>query len=343
MKHLSLMTWAILALATPAAASGPSIAVTLARLQPGNLPRVVTIYGTIGSPAPDRRLLMAPLPASVTDVYVQQGQRVAKDAPLVRLAPSPASAAAYDRAKSALHVAVQLVARTRAMVRVHLATDQQLFEAEKAEADARSGLAALTAQGAGGPLILRAPADAIVAKTDTAPGAIVAEGAPLVELAQPKGLVLKAGAVPNTARAIRPDDPVRLTPIGGGPVARGTVLFRAALVDPANGLVAVYISAPADRPLLGEMYRADITIGSAHGYVVPHRAVLVDSQGATYVVQARHLTAHRVPVRVLAEQGDKDAIAGHLAPQDPVVIDGNYQAREGSRLRLASARPGKPE
>jgi multidrug efflux pump subunit AcrA (membrane-fusion protein) len=338
---LALLATLALGAAAPAAlAAEPSVAVTLGKLRQGGLPQVLTIYGTVGASADSRRLLMAPLAATVTDLYVHLGQPVAKGAPLLRLVPSPANAAAYDKAKSALHVARQLVARTRAMVRTHLATDQQMFEAEKGAADAAAALAALTAQGAGGPQTLRAPVGAIVAKISTAPGALVAEGAPLVELAQPSGLVLQAGTVPRMALRIHAKDPVRLTPVGGGPALAGAVKDRSALVDPANGLVRVDISVPPGKALMGEMFRADVTIGTVRGYVVPHRAVLVDSGGGTYVVQSVRLTARKVPVRILAEFGDEDVLAGRLRAGSPIVLDGNYQATDGAKLRLVDPKAG---
>ena len=344
MKRLAILLLLLMPAWRAGAAPPPGLAVTLAPLQPGSLPRIITIYGRVGATAPARWLVMAPLAAVVQRVFVHTGALVAAGAPLLRLAPSPASRAAYDRALAAQQVARQLVARTGAMAASHLATAQQLADARTAAADAATELRALTAEGADRPRVLRAAAAGIVARIDTAPGAIVGPGAPLLALVRPDGLVLKAGVVPGMAQAIDPRQPVRLIPVGGGPVQRGQVLFRAALVDPANGLVPVAIALGDRRPLLGEMFRADITIGTAHGYLVPHRAVLVDRQGAPYVVQARHrrdrLIAHRVAVRILAETGAQDIVSGPLLAQDPVVVEGNYQAREGSPLRLAVARPG---
>ena len=323
------------AFATAAATKGPSVLVKLTPLAQGSLPRVLTVYGTVGPASSARQTLMAPLQAAVTNVYVRRGALVAKGAPLVRLVPSPTSVSAYAQAKSALRTASDLVQRTRSMVGSHLATDQQLFQAEKSQADATAALAALKAQGAEGPHTLRAPFPAIVTTIETTPGAIVSEGAGLVQLARPNGLVLKAGVIPNDAREIQIRDKVKLSPIGGGASLTGTVLFHGSLVESVNGLVPVDVSVPAGKALLGEMFRADITIGHVSGYVVPHRAILVDDAGDTYIVQAHNMTAKKVVVRVLVSDHDKDVISGPLESGAPVVLAGNYQLDNGMKIRLA--------
>lgn len=344
MKRLPLIALALapgFVAATSVAAQAdtpPSVLGKLAPLKQGTLPRILVVYGTVASGSSARHTQMAPLQAAVTDVYVRAGELVKKGAPLVKLTPSPASISAYTQAQSALRVASSLVTRTRSLVGSHLATDQQLFDAEKSEADAKAALAALTAEGAKGAHRLRAPFDAIVTVVSATPGAIVAEGAPLVELARPNGLLLKAGVVPNEAASIDNNDPVRLTPVGGGAALTGHVLFRGSLVDTASGLVPVDISVPQGKALLGEMFRADVTVGHIKGYVVPHHAILVDDAGATYVVQSHNLVAHKVKVRVLGTDDDSDVIAGPVDAASPLVVAGAYQMDNGTHIRLAADR-----
>lgn len=327
------------ALAAPAAAAAdtPSVLVKLTPLKQGSLPQELTVYGSVGSITSARRTIMAPLSAAVTNIYVQRGQLVAKGAPLVKLEPSPGSASAYIQAKSALQVATELVQRSRSLVKNHLATQDQLIQAEKTQADAKASLAALQAQGAGGSGVLKAPVAGLVTTISTTPGAIVTEGSGLVELAQPSGLVLQAGAIPGEANKIKKGDAAKLTPIGGGGSLSGKVLFRGSLVETANGLVPVNISLPPNMGLLGEMFRADITIGEIKGYVVPHEAILVNETGAPYIVQAQNMAAKKVPVQILGTDGNKDVISGDLNANAPVVLAGNYQLDDGTKIRLADS------
>jgi len=340
----SLLALAIIAgaIAIPAAALADAgddsvVAVQVTPLVRGSLPNIVTVYGQVGSGSSSRQTMMAPLAAAVTNVYVRLGELVDKGAPLVRLQPSPSSESAYTQAESALRVATDLVHRTDALVKAHLATAQDLLNAQKTESDARASLNALKAQGAAGPHIIRAPFSALVTAISTTPGAIVSEGSGLVELAQPNGLVLRAGVIPSKAQTIEPNQPASLTPVGGGAALSGKVVFRGSLVDSANGLVPVEIGVPPGKALLGEMFRADITIGQVEGYVVPHAAVLVDDSGDTYIVQEHNLTAKEVPVKVLAAHDDKDVVSGKITDGNPVVLAGNYQLSDGSKVKLVDA------
>ena len=83
----------------------PSVLVTLAQLKEGALPHQVIAYGTVGPSSTSRKTIMAPVSAVVDTVYVRLGEAVSRGAPLVRLAPSPQTAAAYAQAQSAMIVA----------------------------------------------------------------------------------------------------------------------------------------------------------------------------------------------------------------------------------------------
>ncbi len=321
--------------------SNSSVLVTLSHLKEGTLPSVVVGYGTVGAANSGRKTVMAPAPAVVGQIFVRLGEQVAAGAPLVELAPSPASAASYLQAKSALTVAEQLVASTQRLVSLHLATGQQLADARKAESDARSQLKALDAVGAAGPKIVRAPFAAIVTTLAATPGAIVAEGAPLLDLAAPGRLVLTVGVVPAQAAAIAPNDAATVTLVGGTASASGRVTVRGAVAEADTGLVPVDIALPPGKFLPGEMAEAMITTGELRGYVVPHSAILVNDSGAAYVVQAIGDTAKKVPVQVLGAHGDENVITGALNARAPLVLAGNYQLDDGMKIRLSDPPAGK--
>ena len=315
--------------------SNQSVLVTLSHLKEGSLPSVVIGYGTVGAANSGRKTVMAPESALVGQIFVRLGEQVAAGAPLVELAPSPASAASFMQAKSALTVAQQLVASTQRLVSLHLATAQQLADAKKAQSDARAQLKALDTVGAAGPKIVRSPFPAIVTTLAATPGAIVAEGAPLMDLAAPGRLVLTVGVVPAQAAAIGPKDSAAVTLVGGTESATGSVLVRGAVAEADTGLVPVDIALPAGKFLPGEMAEAVITTGEVHGYVVPHQAILVNDSGAPYVVQAIDGAAKKVPVQVVGAHGDQDVITGALNARAPLVLAGNYQLDDGMKVRLS--------
>lgn len=317
-----------------------SVLVETTVLQQGSLPRIVRSYGSVEPAATAQQRIVAPLSAVVGEVNVHQGQEVAAHAPLVRLVPSPKAQSAYFEARSAVKVARELVARTRKLLAQHLATGQQLADAQKSESDARSNLAALQAQGAAGPTVLKAPFRAIVTSVATRAGAIVSEGSDLLELARPDGLVLQVGIVPDEAAAIEPGQNVRITPLGKAAPVSGRVLLRGSIVDSKTGLVPVEIRLPRGKLLLGQMATAAIMTGETKGYVVPHVAILVDDKGRTYVMQTLDRVAKKVLVQVLDSNGEKDVIAGKLDAAAPVVLAGNHQLNDGMRVRLRRADRG---
>ena len=312
----------------------PSVLVTLSPLKAGSLPSVVIGYGTVGAANSGRKTIMAPESAVVERIFVRLGEQVGAGAQLLELAPSPASAAADAQAKSALTVARQLVASTERLSSLHLATAQQLADADKAESDAEAQLQALEAVGAGGPKVVRAPFPAIVTALPAISGAIVAEGAPLMDLAAPGRLVLTVGVVPAQAGEIHSGDEAEVTLVGAERPVAARVLLRGAVAESDTGLVPVEVALPPGKFLPGEMAEAVITTGVRRGYVVPHAAILVNDSGAPYVVQAVDDVAHEVPVRILDAHGDQDLIAGALNARAPLVLTGNYQLDEGMRIRL---------
>jgi membrane fusion protein (multidrug efflux system) len=158
----------------------------------------------------------------------------------------------------------------------------------------------------------------------------------LLELDRANALVLKVGVVPEQAGAIHSGDPVNIVPLGEKDPVSGKVVLRGRLVDPRTGLVPVDVALPSDSFLAGEPAEADIVIGEADGYLVPHEAILVNDSGGPYVVQAVDMVAKKVPVRVLASGGARDVVDGPLEAASPVVLAGNYQLDDGMRVRVAA-------
>ena len=330
----------------PARADGseatvPSVLVTVTRLRRGTLPHVVAAYGTVRASNSGGKVLMAPESAVVGVVDAHLGQQVRAGAPLVTLLPSPQTSVAYQQAQSALMVAKDLVKSTRRLFTLHLATTQQLAQARKTESDARVTLHALRASGAGGAYVLRAPFEAIVTTLSVHSGDIVTVGSPMLTLAAPGRLVLSAGVVPSQALEVHAGQRAAVKAAGSDHWVRARVAVGGAAASPASGLVPVQIGLPPGKFLPGEVAEARIVTAEVLGYVVPHRAILVDRSGRTYVVQALDGIAHQVPVRVLDSDTDQNVISGALDPHAALVLTGNYQLKDGMRVRLADPAPAQ--
>jgi membrane fusion protein, multidrug efflux system len=338
---------AVLSIAAPPAAAvdpqssgNPSALVQLTKLRKGSLPRAIMVFGKVEASAAMKQTIMAPATAVVEALFVKPGEQVAAGAPLVQLGPTPGTAAAYEKAVSALNDAQGLAERTRSLLDQHLATRQQLADAEKSVADAQASLTALSAEGASKSQTLAAPFDAIITGVSTSLGTIVNQGAALLDLTRTSGLVFHAGAVPEQAREIHEGDAATVTALGGGTPGEGTVLLRGVIVDPQTGLVPIDITLPNGGFFAGQTAQARIVTGTVEGYIVPHEAVLLNDYGAPYVVQVPNLIAREVPVTILLSSGAEDVVTGALDPAAPLVLAGNYQLHDGMKVRVPdSAEP----
>lgn len=333
-----MAVWANCGAAAQAGSTQPSVLVTVTALRKGSLPQTVTAFGAVQSSPSALESITAKANDTVEALYVHEGDQVAAGAPLLALVPGIQTTVAYKQAQSARRDAQSAVVRTRRLAAQHLATAQDLANAEKAYADARTVLDALEASGAAGPVTLRAPFPAIVMRLPVSRGASVASGTPLLELARPERLVLRVGVTPVDARRIKVGDTAQVTELGSEQAQPASVLRCGAIVDPATGLVPVDVGLASDHLFPGEAAKATITVGHAIGYVVPHSAILVDDRGDPYVVQAAKGKARKVSVQIVTTHGDQAAIRGDtLDAEQALVLSGNYQLDDGMTLRSKDA------
>lgn len=316
-------------------APSPSVLVQTTTLRRGALPKIVTVFGKAEAGTSMQEDITAPASAVVDAIFVKAGQQVKPGDRLARLGPTPETAAAYSKAASSLDNARGLVERTRTLLAQHLATQQQLADAQKALSDAQASLDALAAGGASTPRTLTSADAGVVTSISVSHGAIVPAGTALLSIARANGLVLRAGAPPEQAKEISKGDAATIAALGGGDVVHGIVLLRGFIVDTKTGLVPIEITLPAGTLLAGQAAQAQIVTGTAEGYLVPHEAILVDDGGAPYVVQAKDMIAHHIPVKILLSAGTKDVITGALDQHAALILAGNYQLKDGMHVRIA--------
>jgi hypothetical protein len=123
----------------------------------------------------------------------------------------------------------------------------------------------------------------------------------------------------------------RLAP-GSAPVAGHVIRVDAALNDKTHQ-IDVDIAYPAGALMPGEAVRAAIETGSAAGWVVPHDAVVVGSDGAAQIFQVVGGKAKGVPVTVAVSSRAQDLVTGALDPHAPLIVAGAYQVADGDAVR----------
>ena len=227
----------------------------------------------------------------VTEVLVEEGDRVASGQPLARLASVQqdqalnvaeagllSARAGQDQARQASERASALLARG---VGTKAAADQAEQALSQAEGVLERAISAVDqARRAVGDAVLRAPQDAVVTMKSVAPGQVVAAAQPVFNLAALTGLE----AVFHVA-----DDPILRDIIGTSirletldiarPTMTGEVTEVSPLVDPETGTVTVRArlqSAQRGTSLLGASVRGYLDVALDHGTEVPWTALMRD-------------------------------------------------------------------
>lgn len=316
-----------------AATTTPSVLVTLQRPERGGAPDWLTAYGSAAPSVAGTGTISVPQAGQVTRLAVTPGAAVRSGQVLAVFATDPSAVSGYQQAVTALSTARKQRATTAQLLTQQLATRDQLTQADKAVSDAQAALAALRQQGAGQPTrTLTAPFAGVVTAVSVAQGDRTQPGAPLMTVARSGSIVATVGLNPAQAARVRAGQQARLSRLDGGSFLSGRVIRVDSVLNPRTRLIDVDVSLPAGSVLPNEALRGDIAVGTASGWVVPHRA-LVTANGPSRVFQAADGKAHAVAVRLLLPGERMDVVDGPLDPNRPLIVDGAYQVEDGAAVR----------
>ena len=348
MRHILAAVLAVLPVAALAQGGTPppNVLVTTAAPQEGGLPRMLTAYGVVQAAPGSSETLSLLRAGQVTRVLVALGQTVRQGQPLLGVSADPAALAAYRQAVTALTLAQGERGRVAQMLAQHLATRDQLAQADKAVTDAQGNLDVLARAGGGSDgQTVAAPFDGIVSSLPVATGARIASQAPLVTLDRSSSLVAAVGIEPAQRSLVTPGQPARIEPLDGTPSRPGSVIEVGGMLDPATRLVPVLVSPQADAQtgaqtgapglLPGGAVRVAVQVGEYRGWLVPRDAVSTDARGP-YLFQLAGGKAARVDVQVAGAVGDTTVVTGALDPKRALVTTGNTQLQDGAAVREAA-------
>ncbi|HEY4043726.1 MAG TPA: efflux RND transporter periplasmic adaptor subunit [Rhodopila sp.] len=336
MNRVPAITGLILTvLATSAHADeAASVAVETVAPRVGVAPDLVTAYGSAVPALDGGMTLSLQQDGRVLAIAVTPGETVRAGERLLDFGASAAAVSTYQQAVSALTAARQQRAHVAQLLGQQLATRDQLAQADKAVADAQSTLDALHREGADRPSqTLQAPFDGIIATIPVAQGDHVQPGAAMMTITRLDGLVVTVGIEPGARASVHPGEPVHLVPLAGGPDLDGQVLRLDGMLNPRTRLVDADVSVPAGSVISGAAFRAEIKVGDLSGWIMPHDAVLMDTNGS-YVFQVAGTIAVRVNVTLAGAVGGDDVVQGPLDPQRPLVVQGNYQLADKTPVRV---------
>lgn len=322
-----------LGVSAAAAADAPSVLVTTQMPKRGDVPDTVTAYGAANSSPAGTATLSTRRSGRVVRIAIVPGQVVEPSTPLVDVEGTPDTVAAYRQAVTGAAAAQDQRSHALRLLADRLGTRQQVEQANKALADAQATLDALKKSGGGHAVqTFKAPFGGVILAVAVTLGQDVQTGAPLVTIASKDAFVVTVGVEPADRPKLQAGQPTRLEPLIGGPPITGKLAAINATLDQRTRLVQATVSTAPDNLILGQDYRAVVTVGTLTGWLVPHDAVLTDKDGA-YVFQIAREKATRVGVTIVGMRGDTTVVDAPLDPKRKLVVKGNYQLSDGAAVR----------
>ncbi len=295
-------------------------------------------YGTVFPDPSGIENISEPRSGQIARLSVIAGQVVKRGDTLFEFATDPHEANAFAQARSALELAGSDLDHMTRLFNQQLATNAQLAFAKKALQDARSAYQAQQALGAGKTReTVRAPFDGVVLSCLASQGDRIAAGKTVLQIARRDGFLARIGIQPEEALRVKTGMKVSLFPVFDTSLTlQGEVGEVQGMIDPGTRLVDVIVKLgrkDSSDLVPGMKLKGEIDIHGASEWVVPRSAVLTDENGA-YLFQDDKGYARRVNVSA-KEDGKNTAVQGKFDPDLPVVVLGNYELKNGMKLRKA--------
>lgn len=315
------------------ASQAPSVLVGTVTPKRGSLPAIVTAYGMVAPSVAGTRTFSEAQPGQVTQLLVAPGSTVRAGQPLATFVTAPSARSTYQQAVTALAAAQKSRSVTAQLLSQQLATTDQLAQADKAVADARSALASLRAEGAGSPShTITSPFAGVVTAVAVAQGDRTQPGATILTVARSGGIVVTVGVDPSQRAGLAVGQAATLTRLSGGGSLAGQVVRVDGALNATTRMVDVDLSFPAGTLLPGEAMQVAIKTTQVPGWTVPHAAV-VTAGGHPRVFQVAGGKAKEVPVTVRLSSDAGDVVEGPIDPGKPLIVTGAYQVNDGDAVR----------
>jgi len=327
-------------------ADGQAVMVEAVKVMTASLPQTLTAVGSLRS---DESVVVRPEVAGrVSAILFKEGQRVPKDAPLVRL-DTAINDADVRQARANFTLAKSKYDRAIDLQKQNFISAQARDEAENNFKVAEASLALAEAKFA--KTEIHAPFTGVIGLRSVSVGDYVKEGADIVNLEAIDPLKVDFRIPEIYFARIRVGQPleVALDAIPGRTFT-GQVYAVNPLVDAAGRSVVVRaVVRNPDTTLRPGMFARVrlITRDERDAMIVPEQALVPQGQ-EQYIFRVVDGRAQRVKVEVGQRRDAKAEIVQGLEPQDVVVTAGQLKLRDGtevkvSRVDTGNAQPAKAD
>lgn len=294
--------------------------------------------------------IRAEVSGAVLQTFVDAGQRVESGTSLARIDDAVLQEAAASarlgvtQAQVAADMATRELKRAKTLVAAGAISERDVEAAERADIGAQAQLAdaksrVTMAEKNLRNATVRAPFSGIVAEKSISPGDIVAPGAALFTVIDPRSLKVEA-SVPTSALAdVRIGAPVLFTVNGSDRQLEGRVTRISPMVDPQTKQVKLLASVPNERNALvaGLFIEGRVATEKRVGVMVPDKAV--DQTGiAAFVMRLKGGKVERVEVTVgMRDEGaEMLEVKTGLAAGDTVLLGAARGITVGSSVAVSA-------
>lgn len=294
--------------------------------------------------------LRAEVAGAVLDTYAEPGERVAAGALLVRVDDAAVKDAALSarsavtQARLAAGQAARELQRAKTLAAAGAIAERDVETAERAALGAQAALADAEARVASAEKALRgtqvrAPFAGVVAERAVSPGDIVAPGAALVTIIDPRSLRLEASVPSMALGEVRVGAPVQFRVNGSDRTLTGRVAQVVPMVDPQTRQVRLRVALPdAGGALVAGLFVEGRVVAAVRtGLVVPEQAV--DQTGVVaLVMRLKGGKVERVEVVVGArdERGERVEVTRGLAEGDTVLLGAARGISVGTQVTVSA-------
>ncbi|WP_339672803.1 efflux RND transporter periplasmic adaptor subunit [Dasania marina] len=339
----------LLAICTITACSKPSsepvaepvALITIAAVQSGDLPEIITSYGGVTFDPAKFQIINAEIESRVLEINALPGGTIKKGETVVRLGASEASRVEMERARrdaTSVKAAADRAKRLRAGglasdadVEIAVTTAHDLLDIATSLENRVNSIRSLVA-----------PISGVVDAILVAPGDLVASGAMIARLASPDVIQAQVGVEIEDATRLSPGNLVSLQALDASRTTINTYILNIDMrIDPATRMANTLIAVPAGKGFFpGEAVRAKIIVAThANALYVPRQAVFRDESG-TYVFVVDKDVALLTRVKTGLTSGNKTEILSGLTIQQRVVVEGAAILSDGMRVRTSASHTG---
>ena len=304
------------------------------------VPRV--FYGTVVPGKGSLITVSSPYECKILHILVRAGQEVAGGDVIVEIGPSEDSRLALEQARNSHEMAKQELERVKERLTMKLATNEEAIRATENFRQAELHLESLLRKGVSKPLTIRAEKPGVVRAINAQEGAVIALGAPLLDIAGLDILEARLGAEPGMAPLPAEGDApqIEIASIDktAGVKVKCPIQGIGRTVDPTSHLVDVFATLPGGTGLLlGQPVTGTYSLHSKEALIIPRAAALPEGERyAVFMVKGGH--AHKLAVDLgLENDEDAEVLSPDLHEGDSVVILGNYELKDGMAVMTDGA------